>query len=68
MRIPRLRGGGALLKCPACRLKCLPAAVGPDGSCPRCGHERLLSMDIDRGWIRHTARTELGDKPTDGEH
>lgn len=52
MRIPRLRGGGSLLKCPKCRLKCLPAAAGPKGSCPRCGHEPLLKMDIERGWLR----------------
>ncbi|TQK49931.1 hypothetical protein FBY35_0222 [Streptomyces sp. SLBN-118] len=67
MRIPRLRGGGALHKCPACRLKCLPAAVEPDGSCPRCGHQRLLSMDIDRGWIRHGARAAHSNKPADGD-
>ncbi|MEU2432639.1 hypothetical protein ABZ611_24600 [Streptomyces sp. NPDC007861] len=67
MRIPRLRGGGALLKCPACRLKCLPAAIGADGSCPRCGHQRLLSMDIDRGWIRHAADTASSGRQADGE-
>jgi len=67
VRIPRLRGGGALLKCPACRLKCLPAAVGPDGYCPRCGHERLLSVDIERGRIGHAAPAACGPKPADGE-
>ncbi|AVZ74280.1 hypothetical protein SLUN_21075 [Streptomyces lunaelactis] len=67
MRIPRLRGGSALLKCPACRLKCLPAAVAQDGSCPRCGHQRLLSMDIDRGWIRHSAPRANSPKTSDGK-
>ncbi|WP_406731454.1 hypothetical protein [Streptomyces sp. NBC_01794] len=68
MRIPRLRGGSALLKCPMCRLKCLPAAVEPDGSCPRCGHERLLSMDLERGWIGHPAPLAGSPKLSDGEH
>lgn len=50
MRIPRLRGvNGTLLKCPACRLKCLKAAVGPDGACPRCGHADLMKIDTLRG-------------------
>lgn len=47
MRITPLRGFGvAWLKCPACRLKCRPTAVGPDGSCPRCGNPRLLKLSL----------------------
>lgn len=68
MRIPRLRGASALLKCPGCRLKCLPAAVEPDGSCPRCGHQRLLHVDIERGRVGHAAPLANSPKPADGEH
>ncbi|MER6126520.1 hypothetical protein ABT173_28675 [Streptomyces sp. NPDC001795] len=47
MRVTPLRGTGVTwLKCPACRLKCRPAAVGPDGSCPRCGNARLLTLSL----------------------
>ncbi|MGW7365336.1 hypothetical protein ACWGI8_18310 [Streptomyces sp. NPDC054841] len=67
MRIPRLRGGGALLKCIACRLKCLPTAIGPDGSCPRCGHERLLGIDLGRRWSGHAAPKASSPKPSGGE-
>ncbi|MFD5123537.1 hypothetical protein [Streptomyces sp. NPDC058385] len=50
MRVLRLRGAnGTLLECPACRLKCLRAAVGPDGGCPRCGHSDLIRLDSLRG-------------------
>jgi hypothetical protein len=45
VRITPLRGRGvAWLKCPACRLKCRPTAVGPDGLCPRCGQARMLKL------------------------
>jgi hypothetical protein len=47
VRITPLRGFGvAWLKCPACRLKCRPTAVAPDGSCPRCGEPRLLKLSL----------------------
>ncbi|GAA3830515.1 hypothetical protein GCM10022206_81410 [Streptomyces chiangmaiensis] len=58
MRIIPLRGSGVTwLKCPACRLKFRPTALGPDGQCPRCGETRLLKLsfggplipDADRG-------------------
>ncbi|RVU28015.1 hypothetical protein EOT10_07065 [Streptomyces antnestii] len=56
MRIPRLRGAdGTLLTCPSCRLKCLQAAVGPDGGCPRCGHPELVRVDAVRGADRRAA-------------
>ncbi|SFT31466.1 hypothetical protein [Streptomyces sp. ok210] len=63
MRILRLLGSsGTLLKCPACRLKCLPAAVGEDGNCPRCGHDHLMRVGILSGYAGQAA-----DKPADGE-
>ncbi|MET8964769.1 hypothetical protein ABZX69_35745 [Streptomyces sp. NPDC004074] len=34
-------------KCPTCRLKCRPAAVGADGQCPRCGEPRTLKLSVD---------------------
>lgn len=47
MRITPLRGlGVAFLKCPNCRLKCRPTAVGPDGQCPRCGDVRMLRLSF----------------------
>ncbi|MEU6379818.1 hypothetical protein [Streptomyces sp. NPDC046909] len=47
MRITPLRGLGVTwFKCPACRLKCSPTAVGPDDSCPRCGHDRMLKLSF----------------------
>ncbi|WP_367325787.1 hypothetical protein [Streptomyces sp. HUAS ZL42] len=47
MRITPLRGiGVAWLKCPACRLKCRPTAIGPDGGCPRCGNAGLLKLSL----------------------
>jgi len=47
VRIIPLRGAGvAWLKCPACRLKCRPTAVGPDGQCPRCGEARMLKLSF----------------------
>ncbi|OLZ63153.1 hypothetical protein AV521_39870 [Streptomyces sp. IMTB 2501] len=47
MRITPLHGSGVVwLKCPACRLKCRPAAVGPDGNCPRCGDVRMLRLSF----------------------
>ncbi|GAA3846475.1 hypothetical protein ACFS5L_05965 [Streptomyces phyllanthi] len=47
MRITPLRGTGvAWLKCPACRLKCRPTAVAPDGNCPRCGKARMLKLSF----------------------
>ena len=49
MRITPLRGFGVTwLKCPACRLKCRPTAVAPDGACPRCGNARLLKLSLGR--------------------
>jgi hypothetical protein len=45
VRITPLRGTGVTwLKCPGCRLKCHPTAVGADGHCPRCGHDSLLKL------------------------
>ncbi|AXE81990.1 hypothetical protein ACFU9X_41725 [Streptomyces atratus] len=65
MRIPRLLGSdGALLKCPACRLKCLPAAVGEDGNCPRCGHDHLVRVGIWGGSTGSATRTARAVKPT----
>ncbi|MER5548902.1 hypothetical protein ABT274_39975 [Streptomyces sp. NPDC001127] len=47
MRITPLHGFGVTwLKCPACRLKCRPTAVGPDDACPRCGEPRLLKLSL----------------------
>ncbi|WP_371658425.1 hypothetical protein [Streptomyces sp. NBC_00280] len=47
MRIIPLRGPGvAWFKCPACRLKCRPTAVGEDGKCPRCGGSRMLKLSF----------------------
>ncbi|MGW1785949.1 hypothetical protein ACWCQQ_43755 [Streptomyces sp. NPDC002143] len=49
MRITPLRGIGVTwFKCPACRLKCRPAAVGPDSSCPGCGHASMLKLSFGR--------------------
>ncbi|MEV8018069.1 hypothetical protein AB0O76_17370 [Streptomyces sp. NPDC086554] len=45
MRITPLRGiGVAWFKCPACRLKCRPSAVGPEGTCPGCGQTQMLRL------------------------
>jgi DNA-directed RNA polymerase subunit RPC12/RpoP len=50
VRIIPLRGAGvAWFKCPACRLKCRPTAVGPDGQCPRCGQTRMLKLSFGFG-------------------
>ncbi|WP_262700646.1 MULTISPECIES: hypothetical protein [Streptomyces] len=58
MRIIPLHGAGvAWLNCPACRLKCRPTAVGPDDSCPRRGHSRMLKLSFDG---RSTASTPAG--------
>ncbi|MCX4904004.1 hypothetical protein [Streptomyces sp. NBC_00878] len=47
MRIIPLRGATvAWFKCPSCRLKCRPTAVGPDGQCPRCGEARMLKLSF----------------------
>ena len=47
MRIIPLRGAGvAWFKCPACRLKCRPTAVGPDRQCPRCREARMLKLSF----------------------
>ncbi|MCX4426032.1 hypothetical protein [Streptomyces mirabilis] len=47
MRISPVHGAGvAWFKCPACRLKCRPTAVSPDGQCPRCGEERMLKLSF----------------------
>ncbi len=47
MRITPLRGPGvAWFTCSACRLKCHPSAVGPDGNCPRCGSSRMLKLSL----------------------
>ncbi|MCX5562830.1 MULTISPECIES: hypothetical protein [unclassified Streptomyces] len=61
MRITPLRGlGVAWLKCPACRLKCRPTAVGTDERCPRCGEARMLKLSFG-GRSAHPARdTDLG--------
>jgi hypothetical protein len=47
VRITPLHGLGVVwLTCPACRLKCRPDAVGPDGQCPRCGETRMLKLSF----------------------
>jgi hypothetical protein len=47
VRVIPLHGAGvAWLKCPACRLKCRPAAVGQGGQCPRCGEARMLKLSF----------------------
>jgi hypothetical protein len=47
VRITPLRGTGvAWFKCPACRLKCRPTAIGPSGGCPRCGNDRMLKLTL----------------------
>ncbi|WP_416979784.1 hypothetical protein [Streptomyces sp. T028] len=65
MRITPLRGIGVMwLKCPACRLKCRPTAVGPDGVCPRCGDARMLRLSFgDR-----PAQTDRTSGPASGTH
>ena len=56
MRITPLRGTGVpWLKCPDCRLKCHPTAVGADGRCPRCGHESLLKLSFGGRAVRPAA-------------
>ncbi|MFF4508255.1 hypothetical protein [Streptomyces sp. NPDC001401] len=60
MRIIPLRGATvAWFKCPACRLKCRPTAVGPDGHCPRCGETRMLKLSFGG---RTTQSTSDGDR------
>ncbi|GAA2632327.1 hypothetical protein [Streptomyces vastus] len=47
MRIIPLRGAGVVwFKCPACRLKCRPPAVGAEGRCPRCSEARMLKLSF----------------------
>jgi DNA-directed RNA polymerase subunit RPC12/RpoP len=47
VRIIPLRGPGvAWYKCPACRLKCRPSAVGAEGACPRCGHSHMMRLSF----------------------
>ncbi|MFJ8111372.1 hypothetical protein [Streptomyces sp. NPDC096132] len=59
MRITPLRGIGVTwYKCPACRLKCRPAAVGPDGNCPGCGHARMLKLSFGGGATRQPAQND----------
>ncbi|MEU5893956.1 hypothetical protein ABZ835_45305 [Streptomyces sp. NPDC047461] len=56
MRVVPLRGGFvAWLKCPACRLKCRPRAVGPDGQCPQCGEVRMLKLSFGSQSVRSTS-------------
>jgi hypothetical protein len=63
-RIPRLLGsGGTLLKCPACRLTCLSAAVGEDGNCPCWGHDHLVRVGILSGYVGRTTTTTRAAKP-----
>ncbi|MCH0564146.1 MULTISPECIES: hypothetical protein [unclassified Streptomyces] len=65
MRITPLRGiGVSWLKCPACRLKCRPAAVGPDGGCPRCGNAGMLRLSFGG----RPARSERDTDPVAGTH
>ncbi|NUP45221.1 MAG: hypothetical protein HOY76_51415 [Streptomyces sp.] len=53
MRITPLRGTGvAWFKCPACHLKCRPAAIGPSAGCPRCGNDRMLKLTLAGGPVR----------------
>ncbi|MGW4518124.1 hypothetical protein ACWEO4_40735 [Streptomyces sp. NPDC004393] len=60
MRIIPLRGPAvAWFKCPACRLKCRPTAVGADGQCPRCGEARMLRLSFGS---RTTASAPDGDR------
>ncbi|MFF3468003.1 hypothetical protein [Streptomyces sp. NPDC002619] len=59
MRITPLRGFGVTwLKCPACRLKCRPTAVGPGGACPRCGNSRLLRLSLGGSGAQSTQDTK----------
>jgi hypothetical protein len=68
VRITPLRGAGVVwLKCPACRLKCRPTAVGPDGGCPRCGHARMLRLSFGEAHER-AARTDTTTGPALGIH
>lgn len=63
MRITPLRGAGvAWLKCPACRLKCRPSAVGPDGQCPGCGEAKMLKLTFggQHGLLGRTAARRTG--------
>ncbi|MEU0649424.1 hypothetical protein [Streptomyces umbrinus] len=47
MRIIALRGTDvAWFKRPACRLKCRPSAVSPDGQCPRCDKARMPKLSF----------------------
>lgn len=67
MRIPRLRGGSLCSSALRAASSACPRQSNP-GSCPRCGHERLLSMDLERGWIGHPAPLAGSPKLSDGEH
>ncbi|MFG2549521.1 hypothetical protein [Streptomyces sp. NPDC048581] len=61
MRITPLRGNGVTwLKCPACRLKCRPTAVGSDGNCPRCGSARLLKLSFGGRAVQPVPGTSQG--------
>ena len=61
MRIIPLRGAGvAWFKCPACRLKCRPTAVGEDGLCPRCGEARMLKLSFGGRGSRPAPDTDCG--------
>jgi hypothetical protein len=75
VKITPLRGAGVVwLKCPACRLKCRPTAVGPDGGCPRCDHARMLRLSFGEraagvGEAHETAaRTDRNTGPAPGIH
>lgn len=59
MRITPLRGIGVTwFKCPACRLKCRPTAVGPEGTCPRCGDARMLRLSFGERPARNREQCE----------
>ncbi|WP_405578344.1 hypothetical protein [Streptomyces sp. NBC_01092] len=61
MRITPLRGTGVTwLKCPACRLKCRPTAVGANGRCPRCGHDSLLKLSFGGRAVQPVPETGQG--------
>lgn len=61
MRITPLHGTGVTwLKCPGCRLKCRPTAVGADGRCPRCDHHGLLKLTFGGRTVQPVPETKQG--------
>ncbi|MFJ8637294.1 hypothetical protein [Streptomyces sp. NPDC093568] len=52
--------GVTWLKCPGCRLKCRPAAVGAGGRCRRCDHDGLLRLTLGGREVQLVPETRQG--------